>query len=466
MRANRLTRRLLGPLVVAVALGACSFVAPVTGPGSSGLTGFDLAQVGYQKSEAFLGGIAVSYAPAAPLTNDGRWTVTPTATTATFKTRMVTIRPIDPADFNGTVVVEWLNVSAGADLPTDWIMAHNEFVRRGNAYVGVSAQAVGVNALKTQQPDRYATLDHPGDTFSYDIFSAAGRQIRANPATVLGGLVPQRLIATGESQSAGRMVTYIDGVHPLVHVFDGFMVHSRSSSGARLSQLPQADVPAPSPLAIRNDLDQPVMVVQAEGDVINSNLGARQADTARFREWELAGTSHADAYTILAGPGDTGTGTAASQMFGYMLEPVDAGCTYRINAGPHHWQLQAAFHALEAWVRDGTPPPVAPPLQVQSTSPVVLARDPQGNALGGVRSPHVDAPVAALTGQNSGAGFCVLFGRTEPLTSTQLHGLYPSHTAFVGQWAAALASAIGQGYILPEDGAELLAAAAGSTIPG
>ena len=54
-------------------------------------------------------------------------------------------RPIDPKRFKGSVMVEWLNVSAGADTSPDWIMAHNELIARGWAWVGVSAQAVGVN---------------------------------------------------------------------------------------------------------------------------------------------------------------------------------------------------------------------------------------------------------------------------------------------------------------------------------
>ena len=48
---------------------------------------------------------------------------------------MVIYRPINAAKFNGTVVVEWLNVTAGQDLPNGWTMAHNEFIRHG---VGVS----------------------------------------------------------------------------------------------------------------------------------------------------------------------------------------------------------------------------------------------------------------------------------------------------------------------------------------
>ena len=124
-------------------------------------------------------------------------------------------------------------------------MTHNELIRDGFAWVGVSAQAVGVNQLKCPttscllpcfvapgDPVRYASLSHPGDSYSYDIFSQAGQAIRDNSAQILGGLTPKKLIAAGESQSAGRMVTYIDAVQPLVHVYDGFLVHSRGAAGA------------------------------------------------------------------------------------------------------------------------------------------------------------------------------------------------------------------------------------------
>ena len=297
------------------------------------------------------------------------------------------------------------------------------------------------------------------------MFTDAGRHVRADAPNLLGGLVPKRVIATGESQSASRLVTYIDAVQPLEHVYDGFMVHSRFASGSALSQAPLPTVTTPSPLAIRRDLHVPVMVVEAEGDVIGSNLGARQPNTSRFREWEIAGTSHADSYTVSVGFGDLGDGAGAAQMFAFMRSPQNVGCTSPINAGPHHWVLDAAFHALNAWVRTGVAPPVGKPLAVASTSPVVLVRDAEGNAVGGVRTPQVDAPVSTLNGINSGSGFCGLFGSTTPLSTAQLTVLYPTHADFVAQWKAALSSAVAKGFILRADKPELLAAAVNSTIP-
>ena len=162
----------------------------------------------------------------------GSPTTVPPIPTAPYTRREVVYRPTDPKKFNGTVIVEWLNVSGPVDANPDWTLTHNELIRDGFAWVGVSAQAVGVNHSSAPagrflpvcpapgDPVRYGSLSHPGDSYSYDIFSQAGQAIRDNSALILGGR-PEKLIAAGESQSAGRMVTYIDAVQPRDDVTTG-----------------------------------------------------------------------------------------------------------------------------------------------------------------------------------------------------------------------------------------------------
>ncbi|MBV8294845.1 MAG: hypothetical protein JOY55_24100, partial [Mycobacterium sp.] len=162
-------------------------VTPVPGKPALLLGAFDIASLGYVAEEFFITGPASSYGSAAELGPDGRWSVT-ASDSADFTTRMVVLTPADRAQFNGTVLVEWLNVSGGIDAPAVWMMAHREMVRAGYGYVAVSAQRVGVEggvnlmgvdmSLKSQGPKRYAALCHPGDAFSYDIFSQAGRIVR------------------------------------------------------------------------------------------------------------------------------------------------------------------------------------------------------------------------------------------------------------------------------------------------
>ena len=69
---------------------------------------------GYVEEERFLSGTARSYARVGDWLRDGRWEARP-AGEAAYAVRLLVRRPADPVDFNGVVVVEWLNVSAMAE---------------------------------------------------------------------------------------------------------------------------------------------------------------------------------------------------------------------------------------------------------------------------------------------------------------------------------------------------------------
>ena len=460
---------LIGAAVALVLLTAsCAVVSPGNPPSDISLaTGFDLAQVGYQRSEFFLSGIAASYAPTAPLPTERE--VAGRAAAARCRGLVQDTVRRAPSDGPGPVQRHGGRGVAQRERrhrPAERLDHGPQRVHPEGLCIRRCERA-GRGRERAEEPiAAYASLFHPGDSYSYDIFTQAGERVRAQAATVLGGLHPQRILATGESQSASRLVTYINAIHPLVHVYDGFMVHSRGAGGSRLSQNPQPDVSVPSPAPIRDDLDVPVMVVEAEGDVVGSNLGARQPDTRRSASGRWPARRTRTRTTTTVGFGDIGDGRGATRMLELMQHPNPLGCARPINAGPHHWILQAAFRSLDTWVRTGVAPPVATPLVTTSTSPVVLARDAQGNALGGVRSPQVDAPIATLDAVNSGPSpFCSLFGSTTPFTPAQLAALYPTHQDFVTKWTASLFVNTLNGFLLPEDIGELYSAAAAAPIP-
>jgi hypothetical protein len=291
-------------------LPAPTVTGPITGPGSPFVasTSFALAPLGYVEEEFFLSGTATGYTSAAPLGSDGLWAVTPGGTAA-YQTRILVRRPSDSGRFNGTVLVEWLNVSGGLDAAPDWIFAHTHIMREGFVWVGVSAQRVGIEgggglglnlALKVLNPARYGVLVHPGDTFSYDMYSQVAQALRASEGVrPLGPLTAERVIAIGESQSAFRLTTYVNAIHPLAGVYDGFLVHSRGGGGAPLSQTPEPSVQAPTPTFVREDIDVPVLTFQTETDLLGlGSLAARQRDGRMIRLWEVAGTAHGDAFTF------------------------------------------------------------------------------------------------------------------------------------------------------------------------
>jgi hypothetical protein len=459
-------------------------IAPLTGGSGApfiAATTFDLTQVGYEQLEYVMAGTAAAFVNDGPLNLDGLWTAVP-GDQAAYRTRILVHRPLDPQRFNGTVVVEWLNVSGGLDAAPDWILAHTEMIREGYAWVGVSAQFVGVEGgdsilglpalpLKTIDPVRYGSLMHPGDSFSYDIFSQAGQAVRQPAATnPIGELGAERVIAAGESQSAFRLVTYINAVHPLAGVFDGFFVHSRGAIGAPLSQAPQPAIEVPGAAVIRADVDVPVLTFETETDLIAlSYAGARQPDSERFRLWEVAGTAHVDTYTTLVGPTDMGNSPDVAELvITTMAVPLPGfECALPVNSGPQHWVLKAALAALERWIRDGTLPPFAPRLDVALGPPAAIHRDANGTALGGIRTPQVDVPIATLSGEGQiGTIFCLLFGTTTPFEEATLAALYPTHDAYVSAFNAATDAAVEAGFILPPDAELMKAHAAASDIGG
>jgi len=74
---------------------------------------------------------------------------------------------------------------------------------------------------KTWDPQRYGALGDSNDGQSYDIFTQAAQAARADAANLLGGLRPATIIGAGDSQSAFRVVTYVNAIQPLSHAFDG-----------------------------------------------------------------------------------------------------------------------------------------------------------------------------------------------------------------------------------------------------
>ena len=95
-----------------------------------------------------------------------------------------------------------------------------------------------------------------------------------------------------------------------------------------------------------------------------------------------------------------------------------------------------------------------------------IARDDHGNALGGIRTPLVDVPIAANTGERNGGGsFCVIFGRTVPFDAETLAGLYPTHDDYVQSFDAATDKAVKAGFLMKADAEQFKDAAASLPIP-
>jgi hypothetical protein len=142
--------------------------------------------------------------------------------------------------------------------------------------------------------------------------------------------------------------------------------------------------------------------------------------------------------------------------------------SYTINFAPqHHYVLQAAVARLNDWVRAGTPAPVAQPLALTDGDIPALLLDGHGLAVGGIRTPWVDVPIARTSGlapDESPMSF--LFGSGEVFDRDTMRALYPGGRGdYLERFTDALDRAIEAGFIVAADRSEILQLAEASFPP-
>jgi hypothetical protein len=405
----------------------------------------------YQQREYFLDGEARSYAPGAP---DER---------VPYRTRIVVRTPIDPADFNGTVIVEWFNVSAGEDQAPNYLDSQAETHRRGYAWVGVSAQHLGVRYLQAViNPIRYQSLNHPGDDYSWDIYSQAGHVLKQpgerDPLAHLRDRLHDstlKLIGTGQSQSASRLTTYIStGALRDGKVYDALLLNS----GGTTTFLPSAgDVPSVPTIHVMSESE-------ARPPVPSAERPTGRYDGELYRLWWVAGSAHIDWHQV-SGVRRIGAFPLPTPVIADLRDDRHGGSygelggprtTCPANKFPKRYSVNAALRALDAWIRNG---PAAPPSSAEfEYDPAgALVRDGDNNVLGGLRLAPMDVPVAGYVGNS-----CGLLGHTEPFDDFTLRSRYATHTEYLTQLTAAAEGDVAERILLREDAQDLLRRAEGA----
>ncbi len=439
------------PLLLGIALALASNVPlgvraagvpdpAVEGPiGATGIRGyplwdswFSLDELGYEEAEYFVAGTARNLTSGA---------------TAPYTTRIIVTRPTSPDRFSGTVLLDWVNVTAQFENAVDTITTHEFLLREGWAWVHVSAQAAGICCTpltpKIWDPIRYRSLSHPGDDYSFDIFSQIAQAFRS-PAGVdpMDGLPVERILAAGQSQSASRLYDYVTEAQTDAGVIDGFLIHG---GGSKLFDVP----PAAPVLHLLSDAEASP---EAPNTVVN------------YRLWEIAGTAHSDFYigyhqVVGQGPrfaaGVRRPASADAELhtiagnYGEQPHPLHLACILAGASFPMRYAASAALHHLDAWVETGTPAPAGPRFEFAADGS--LATDMHGNTKGGVRLPPIDVPLARYA-----STICPLGGITIPFGDVQLRLLYPSHAIYYAKMVAATDASVAAGFLLPSDAADLL----------
>lgn len=434
----------------------------VTGPVTGGLRGrpetsadaaLALTHRGFVEEEFFVSGTATAFAPTTTILPDAVVPAPKAGDRSAYQTRLLVRRPADLRRFNGTVVVEWLNVTTQGDADPEWVGAYDKlFLPRGWAYVGVSAQRAGVEgysplANKNFDPVRYGAQHHPGDLFSYDIFTQAGKAVRTGKP--LGGVRPTVVIGTGDSQSGSLLNGYLSGYYSKsMGVFDGFAPSAATVAATKV----------PVPTIWINSMNE-------------ASNGLSKPDTRLLKVWEVAGASHADDHAVKEGVlgryayDETGLSLASDAVNSTStrdFQTREAGhpCPVgRTNLFPYRYAMPVKYAMLERWLRAGTQPPTFPRLKRAAGG--ALALDADGNAIGGYRLPVLTVPVATYTVEGCGA----LDGTSYRFSRARLKQLYPTHAAYLAKLRAATDRALHQGLLFQGDADEILSIASSSSIP-
>lgn len=422
-------------------------------------TPIDLAAIGYIEEEYFISGKVNVYqwdqpGPAKVRTPD-----------VPYCNRIIVRRPLEIAQASGNVFVEIINSTSTYDSTPLWYASHDKFLRDGDIYIGMTSKPIAIQALKRYHPVRYAALSWanplpeekrgstPGDYMPpgipgsfpesedglvWDMISQVVALIRSDRGTnPLKNLKVEKVYGIGASQSALILTTYINAFHRCVTiqshsgpVFDGYLL----TVGAYPLPIHQeAEVLFPSgdlriPICHCN---VPVIRIMSESDFRSMGpwpfLEARRKDSDaledRFRLYEIPGSCHTNYYTIQF--------RSNQDQLAIIGQATASTSEYIPNDLPSQYIFNGALVNLDLWVRNGTLPPKAPWIELDSTIEKdafgnlvpVIQRDQFGNALGGLRMPYLDVPIATYT---MNAPDNPLLGQKVPFTTELLQRLYGS----------------------------------------
>ena len=395
----------------------------------------DLDAFGYREDEFFLSG----HLPEA-------------GEVFTFTTRALVRQPANPADFSGVVHLEVFHM-LNEDTPA-WSNSYRHIVRRGDAWVGVTVNSGGLRPtdesmpggialLRAADPERYGRLHLPlfasGHSRAEQLgpagFDPDEMQARMAAANALGPVIvgrlaqllksseqplllgrsAQRVYAQGWSQTGVFWRDYLEaGRHELDRdgsgrrAIDGYLV----AVATGVAQRPRDAV-----------LVQLLSETEIIGLLRDPAMVEPDTDVPCYRGYEVPGSFHL--WHVPA-----------------RIATVHPDGTH--NDRPWWVIVHAILAAIDDWLVGDVPLPRAPRIARDPHAPDGIARDRHGNAIGGLRTPWVDAPSFAYRPRCSCS---VVVGALEPLDSP----------ADPGDFAAAADAMVKRGLLLNDDLGAVLA---------
>lgn len=490
--ARRAGRMLISGPIPVTATSRPFGAADVPGSSAAAL----LREFDYVEEEYFASGTSAVYGPVARGSiKDGHDFFTAKAlsrlvrTGVPYKTRLLVVRPRDPAKFSGNVyAVGFHNLGASSTV-------ERHILRNGDAWIGIEASngtrfgpkeelSGGVAHLHKFNRERYGELSLPGGADADwpdltpgnrgktsadlnfgvqgnyamgvflqeihrgyaqgpDILTQLAHALKIGRSNLPLGRV-RRTFSYGASGGTTLLTPYIEYHHDRSMLpdgrppFDGYLV----MVGQEPPNRPRSAVMA---------------FLNGEGEAMGHKLPVpRNTDNPRFRYYEIPGTGHS-----ISAPVETASAAQRSvdhSTVEQVLPKGIAGLTARgaqseyeeydkINA-PITWGIWAN---MKAWLEQGRPMPSAEPILRDPAASDGIARDEHGNAKGGLRTPWVDVPearyVARISKENPLRAGMKRFG------AAKINALYGSREAYVAKCTGRVDQMVRDRWIQPIDAA-------------
>ena len=373
-----------------------------------------------------------------------------------YTTRILVRRPVDLKAFSGTVHMEPLRDQT--ETTTTLMDGWPYFVRNGDIFVAWTAAKDNIPLLlKKFDPARYADLDIPANGLRWDMMAQVAWLLRSpdGPLGKLGYIAAAaqkngglRVFSTGAGLTAEMQALFVN---------EGFHARARTPQG---DPVIDAFVPAMNIQRIPPLEDAFIMRIMTESEFANPGTydqpgawvtrPAFRGQPVNLREYQIAGTSHADWHN-----------QAQFSATAYQMGTADAvtpKCAHPIAPTPGKAHVtRALYAALEAWVRENkAPPPNRLFLLDTDHRPV---RDPNsGNIVGSLRPYWINIPTARFAIDNGPAtpnspasAVCKFFGYQVPFSKERLAELYKDRADYLDRVSQHLERMVQQRYLLPED---------------
>lgn len=375
-----------------------------------------------------------------------------------WATRLLVRRPLDARKFSGRVIVELLDASMQHESAPVWGFSWEHFLRRGDAWVGVTTSPAVVNALRKFNAARYASLSlvagaggcadvQQGGAAAQEVMAQVGALLRSSSKeNPLQGLNLQRLIAAGYSSGGDQITSFAATAHRMLRLGDGgpiFDGYLNISGVAAVSPACAASLPR----------GVPFVSVMTEADIARVPDRARgDAQTDGLRVHEIAGAEGAR-------PLPASAPVAADLATAGIAVPAAAVCREPLMDQTLVHALNAIWQQLDDLIVLKQPMTILPPIETGS----------EGNRLGGWRLPQVDLPLAGLVpgrpqGTPGAPRVCsAATGSMPRFDAATLKQLYRDRNEYLRRFNAAVDLAAMERLLVKEDAAALKAAAVRST---